>query len=234
MSASFRCWHLFCDDKLAKTIKIMNENNENIEEMKSETLEEPQANENTENNATAEAPADENAETAENAETQAEEEAPAEPTVEEQLAAANATIEELKKAALYKAAEFDNYRKHVIKEKADLIKTGGANVMKAILPIIDDFERAEQMMDKSEDVNAVKEGVTLIIDKFLKLLATEGLKKIDCIGKEFDTDYHEAIAMVPGQPAEMQNKVIDCVQAGYMMGDKVIRYSKVAVAKDNN
>lgn len=173
-----------------------------------------------------------NPEEVENVEANAEE--PAEPTIEEQLAAANAKIEELKNDALYKAAEFDNFRKRVMKEKAELIKTGGANVMKAILPILDDFERAEQMMDKMEDVAAVKEGVNLIIEKFMKQLATEGLQKIDCIGKDFDTDFHEAIAMVPGQPAEMQNKVLDCVQAGYMMGDKVLRHSKVAVAKDNN
>lgn len=174
----------------------------------------------------------ENPEEVENAEANAEE--PAEPTIEEQLAAANEKIEELKKDALYKAAEFDNFRKRVMKEKAELIKTGGANVMKAILPILDDFERAEQMMDKMEDIAAVKEGVNLIIEKFMKQLATEGLQKIDCVGKDFDTDFHEAIAMVPGQPAEMQNKVLDCVQTGYMMGDKVIRHSKVAVAKDNN
>lgn len=196
----------------------MSENKENIEEMKSETLEEPQANENTEVNQNAEAEASET-------------EATAEPTIEEQLAAANATIEALKNEALYKAAEFDNFRKRVMKEKAELIKTGGANVVKAILPIIDDFERADLMMDKAEDVAAVKEGVKLIIEKFMKQLATEGLQKIDCVGKEFDTDFHEAIAMVPGQPEEMKNKVMDCVQTGYIMGDKVIRHAKVAVAQ---
>lgn len=196
----------------------MSENKENIEEMKSETLEEPQANENTEVNQNAEAEATET-------------EATAEPTIEEQLAAANATIEALKNEALYKAAEFDNFRKRVMKEKAELIKTGGANVVKAILPIIDDFERADLMMDKAEDVAAVKEGVKLIIEKFMKQLATEGLQKIDCVGKEFDTDFHEAIAMVPGQPEEMKNKVMDCVQTGYIMGDKVIRHAKVAVAQ---
>lgn len=191
----------------------MSEKKENIEEMKSATLDETQTNENTENTEVAE------------------ETVKAEPTIEEQLAAANATIESLKNEALYKAAEFDNFRKRVIKEKAELIKTGGANVVKAILPIIDDFERAEQMMDKAEDVAAVKEGVNLIIEKFMKQLATEGLQKIDCVGKEFDTDYHEAIAMVPGQPEDMKNKVMDCVQTGYMMGDKVIRHAKVAVAQ---
>lgn len=198
----------------------MSENKENVEEMKAETLNDVQA-DNSENTV--------EADNVENAEETTEE--VAEPTVEEQLEAALAKIEELKNEALYKAAEFDNFRKRVIKEKAELIKVGGENVMKAILPIIDDFERAEQMMDKAEDVAAVKEGVMLIIDKFLKQLATEGLQKIDCIGKEFDTDYHEAIAMVPGQPEEMKNKVMDCVQAGYMMHDKVIRHSKVAVAQ---
>lgn len=203
---------LYCHiDK--KQTKIMSEKKENIEEMKSATLDEAQTNENTENTEVAE------------------ETVKAEPTIEEQLAAANATIESLKNDALYKAAEFDNFRKRVIKEKAELIKTGGANVVKAILPIIDDFERAEQMMDKAEDVAAVKEGVNLIIEKFMKQLATEGLQKIDCVGKEFDTDYHEAIAMVPGQPEDMKNKVMDCVQTGYMMGDKVIRHAKVAVAQ---
>lgn len=203
---------LYCHiDK--KQTKIMSEKKENIEEMKSATLDEAQTNENTENTEAAE------------------ETVKAEPTIEEQLAAANATIESLKNEALYKAAEFDNFRKRVIKEKAELIKTGGANVVKAILPIIDDFERAEQMMDKAEDVAAVKEGVNLIIEKFMKQLATEGLQKIDCVGKEFDTDYHEAIAMVPGQPEDMKNKVMDCVQTGYMMGDKVIRHAKVAVAQ---
>lgn len=198
----------------------MSENKENVEEMKAETLNDVQA-DNSENTV--------EADNVENAEETTEE--VAEPTIEEQLEAALAKIEELKNEALYKAAEFDNFRKRVIKEKAELIKVGGENVMKAILPIIDDFERAEQMMDKAEDVAAVKEGVMLIIDKFLKQLATEGLQKIDCIGKEFDTDYHEAIAMVPGQPEEMKNKVMDCVQAGYMMHDKVIRHSKVAVAQ---
>lgn len=203
-------------------------NKENIEEMKSETIDEAQTNVNTEDTQTAE----QQAESTETSESKSEEiPQPAEPPLEEQLAAANATIDALKNEALYKAAEFDNFRKRVIKEKAELIKTGGANVVKAILPIIDDFERAEQMMDKAEDVAAVKEGVKLIIEKFLKQLATEGLEKIECVGKEFNTDFHEAIAMVPGQSEEMKNKVMDCVQTGYKMGDKVIRHAKVAVAQ---
>lgn len=196
--------------------------NEKVEEMKGETLNENVTDENINNVAN-----DTEASSAENQNA----EEPKEMTLEEQLESANKQIEALKTEALYKAAEFDNFRKRVIKEKADLIKTGGVNVMKAILPIIDDFERAELMMDKAEDVSAVKEGVKLIIDKFLKQLASEGLQKIDCVGKEFDTDYHEAVAMVPGQPEEMKNKVMDCIQTGYMMHDKVIRHSKVAVAQ---
>lgn len=200
----------------------MTENNENIEEMKAETLNDEQPTNNTEEATSAEnTPAEEATSTEE-----------PDLTLEEQLALANAKIEQLQKDALYKVAEFDNFRKRQMKEKAELIKNGGANVMKALLPIIDDFERADQMMDKMEDIAAVKEGLKLIIEKFMKQLATEGLQKIDCVGKDFDTDYHEAIAMVPGQPAEMQNKVMDCIQTGYMMGDKVLRHAKVAVAND--
>ena len=206
----------------------MSENTENIEEMK---IEDPSATQSEETNDIKNA--ESSADTNESSSADPADE-PKEPTIEEQLAAANAKIEELKNEALYKAAEFDNFRKRVMKEKADLIKNGGANVMKAILPVLDDFERADQMMDKAEDVVSVKEGVKLIIDKFMKQLATEGLKKIECIGKDFDTDFHEAVAMVPGQPSEMQNKVMDCVLSGYMMGDKVLRHSKVVVAKDNN
>lgn len=200
----------------------MTENNENIEEMKAETLNDEQPTNNTEEPTSADNASAEEATPTEEPEL----------TLEEQLALANAKIEQLQKDALYKVAEFDNFRKRQMKEKAELIKNGGANVMKALLPIIDDFERADQMMDKMEDIAAVKEGLKLIIEKFMKQLATEGLQKIDCVGKDFDTDYHEAIAMVPGQPAEMQNKVMDCIQTGYMMGDKVLRHAKVAVAND--
>lgn len=179
-----------------------------------------------------ETPADEevNEETAETSEeAQAEQEEDNSP--EAQLAKAENEIAELKDKYLRQAAEFDNYRKRVIKEKADLIKTGGERMATAILPILDDFERAHETMDKMEDVAAVKEGVQLIIEKFLKLLKQEGLEKMDVVGQPFDTDYHEAIAMVPGQPDEMRGKVLDCVQTGYKLNDKVIRHAKVAVAE---
>lgn len=176
--------------------------------------------------------AQEEKETAEEeAKTEEAEEAPQEKTVEEKLADAEAQIAELKNQMLYKAAEFDNYRKRVMQEKAELIKNGGAKVITSILPIIDDFERAEQNMEKLEDVAACKEGVVLIIDKFMKLLKQEGLEKMDVVGKPFDTDFHEAVAMVPGMPEDQKNKVIDCIMEGYLLNDKVIRHAKVAVAE---
>ena len=154
-----------------------------------------------------------------------------EPSVEEQLVEAQTKIAELNDKYLRLMAEFDNYRKRVMKEKSELIKSAGTKVITTILPVLDDMERAEQNIEKMEDVAALKEGLLLIFDKFMKLLATEGLKKIDTIDKVFDTDYHEAVAMVPGQPDELKGKVIDCIQTGYMLNDKVIRHAKVAVAQ---
>jgi molecular chaperone GrpE len=168
--------------------------------------------------------------TEQNENIEAEQEEVKEKTVEEKLEEAEAQIEELKKQMLYKAAEFDNYRKRVMQEKAELIKNGGTKVITTILPILDDLDRAQQTMDKMEDVAACKEGVVLIIDKFLKLLKQEGLEKMEAVGKVFDTDYHEAIAMVPADE-EKKGKVIDCVLDGYTLNDKVIRHAKVAVGE---
>ena len=152
-------------------------------------------------------------------------------TPEEKIAALEAQVAELKTQQLYKVAEFDNFRRRAMQEKAELIKNGGTNVIKSLLPVVDDLERAQQNMDKYEDVAAVKEGLNLIIDKFFKQLAQEGLKKMDVVGQPFDSDYHEAIAMVPGLPEDQKGKVIDCMTAGYTLNDKVIRYAKVAVAE---
>lgn len=148
-----------------------------------------------------------------------------------ELEQSQALVEEYKDKYLRQVAEFDNYRKRVIKEKAELIKNGGEKVISAILPIVDDFERASENMAKMEDVAAVKEGVELIIEKFLTTLHKEGLEKIDAVGQPFDVDYHEAIAMVPSPSDDMKGKVIDCVQTGYKLNDKVIRHAKVAVAE---
>ena len=156
---------------------------------------------------------------------------PAELTPEEKISELEKQVEDLKNQQLYKVAEFDNFRKRVMQEKAELITNGGSKVITTLLPIIDDLERAQQNMDRYEDVAAVKEGLNLIIDKFFKLLAQEGLKKMEVMGQPFDSDLHEAIAMVPGQPDEMKGKVIDCMTPGYTLNDKVIRYAKVAVAE---
>ena len=133
-------------------------------------------------------------------------------------------VEELKKQLLYKTAEFENYRKRTLKEKAELILNGGEKTIAAILPVLDDFERA--IADKSEDPKAIKEGVQMIFNKFTKTLEGLGVKKIETADKDFDVDYHEAIAMVPGMGDDKKGKVIDCVQTGYTLNDKVIRHAK--------
>ena len=145
------------------------------------------------------------------------------------LEAAKAEIEELKKQALYKQAEFDNYRKRTLKEKADLILAGGEKTITAILPVLDDFERA--MADKSDDPAVIREGMQLIFNKFTKALEQLGVKKIETEGTDFNVDFHESIALVPGMGEDKKGKVIDCVQTGYTLNDKVIRFAKVAVAQ---
>ena len=145
------------------------------------------------------------------------------------LEKAQKEVEELKKQLLYKTAEFENYRKRTLKEKADLILNGGEKTISAILPILDDFERA--IADKSEDPKAIKEGVQMIFNKFTKALEGLGVKKIETADKDFDTDFHEAIAMVPGMGDDKKGKIIDCIQTGYTLNDKVIRHAKVAVGQ---
>ncbi len=161
-------------------------------------------------------------ETAENAET-------AETEQQDPLEAAKAEIEELKKQALYKQAEFENFRKRTLKEKADLILAGGEKAITAILPVLDDFERA--LADKSDDANAIREGMELIFQKFQKTLESLGVKKIETDGVDFNVDYHESVALVPGMGEDKKGKVIDCVQTGYTLNDKVIRFAKVAVGQ---
>ncbi len=145
------------------------------------------------------------------------------------LTKAQQEVEELKKQLLYKTAEFENYRKRTLKEKAELILNGGEKTVAAILPVLDDFERA--IADKSEDPKAIKEGVQMIFNKFVKTLEGLGVKKIETNDKDFDVDFHEAIAMVPGMGDDKKGKIIDCVQTGYTMNDKVIRHAKVAVGQ---
>lgn len=162
--------------------------------------------------------------TEENTEAQTEETPEADPLEEAQK-----QIEELKDKYLRTVAEFDNYKKRTLKEKTELILNGGAKTVAAILPVLDDFERA--IADKSEDPKAIKEGIQNIFNKFVKSLESLGVKQIETKDKDFDTDYHEAVAMVPGMGDDKKGKVVDCLQTGYTMNDKVIRHAKVAVGQ---
>ena len=147
------------------------------------------------------------------------------------LLKAQAEIEALKDKNLRQMAEFDNFRKRTIKEKAELILNGGEKVLTALLPVLDDLERAMQNISKSDDVATLREGVELIVSKLNKTLESQGLTRIETDGADFDTDFHEAIALVPVEEAEKKGRVIDCVQTGYKLGDKVIRHAKVAVGQ---
>lgn len=159
----------------------------------------------------------------EEAEEKAEEKDPLEKAVAE--------IAELKDQYLRKVAEFENYRKRTLKEKTELILNGAEKTVDAILPVVDDMERAMANADKTEDIEAMKEGMDLIFKKLMKTLEGLGVKKIETEDKDFDTDFHEAVAMVPGMGDDKKGKVIDCVQTGYTLNDKVIRHAKVAVGQ---
>lgn len=156
-------------------------------------------------------------------------------TEEEKLAReleeANRTIEEQKDKYLRLAAEFDNYRRRTMKEKAELILNGGEKTIDSILPTVDDFERALKNMETATDVDAVREGVELIYNKFMSALAQNGVKVIETKGMALDTDYHEAIAVIPAPDPALKGKILDCVQTGYMLNDKVIRHAKVVVGE---
>ena len=145
------------------------------------------------------------------------------------LTAAQNDAEQWKDKYIRLVAEFENYKKRTLKEKSELILNGSEKTVAAILPILDDFERATA--DKTEDPQAIKEGYELIYKKFLKALETLGVNKIETDNADFNVDYHEAIAMVPGMGDDKKGKVIDCVQTGYTLNDKVIRHAKVAVGQ---
>lgn len=151
--------------------------------------------------------------------------------MQQQLIACEEKIAAQQDQILRQAAEFDNYRKRTLKEKAELIKNGGEKTLTAILPVLDDFERALKNMEASEETKAMKEGVELIFNKFQKILGQEGLQKIETEGQAFDVDFHEAIALIPAPSEDLKGKILDCVQTGYMLNDKVIRHAKVAVAQ---
>lgn len=159
------------------------------------------------------------------------EELSAEDKMAKELKEAKQALEDYKDKYLRLSAEFDNYRKRTLKEKAELIKNGGEKAISAVLPILDDLERALQNMQKADDVKAMYEGIDLIYQKFLKNLNHEGLVKMEPVGENFDTDFHEAIALVPAPEEAQKGKVLDCVQTGYKLNEKVIRHAKVVVAQ---
>lgn len=152
-------------------------------------------------------------------------------SVEEQLQKAQEEIQHLKENHLRQLAEFDNYRKRTLKEKAELILNGGEKVLTAFLPVLDDLARAQENIEKNQDYNTLKEGVDLIVKKLYKVLGEQGLTVIEAEGQPFDTDYFEAVALVPVEDDAQKGKIIDCVQTGYKLNDKVIRHAKVVVGQ---
>lgn len=163
--------------------------------------------------------------------TESNQELTGEELLQKQLDEANEKIASLEDKYLRQVAEFDNYRKRTIKEKAELIKNGGERAIESILPVLDDFERAIQNMSKDESTAEMLTGVELIYNKFIGILKQNGLQKIETEGEEFNTDYHEAIAMIPTPDESLKGKVLDCVQTGYTLNEKVIRHAKVAVGE---
>lgn len=152
-------------------------------------------------------------------------------TLENQLVELQNEVEKQKKEYLFLAAEFDNYRKRTLKEKAEIIKNGGENVLKGLLPILDDFERGIKAAESDANAESMLEGMKLIYNKLVKYMESMGVKEMNSTGETFDADLHEAIAQVPAPSEDMKGKVLDTVQKGYMINDKVLRHAKVAVAQ---
>lgn len=191
---------------------------------KSQNIDETEELNNIETTETTQSPIDE-------AQSQTEPETTETDTLSEEVASLKEKVEQLTKDKLLLMADFDNYRKRTIKEKADLIKSGGEECLKNLLPVIDDFERSLQALNSSTDVEALVEGVNLIYNKFKGYLAQNGVKEIETADAPFDTEYHEAVTTFPVEDPEKKGKVIDCVQKGYTLNDKVIRFSKVVVGE---
>lgn len=207
-----------------KSINIMKEENENIKDEESVNNTQNETNENvTDADNKTEETTDKNEEDGVKDGTEEKETDPLEAALNE--------IAQLKDKYLRSVAEFDNYRKRTLKEKAELILNGSEKAVQAILPIIDDMERALANSEKTEDAEVLKEGMKLIYQKTNKIMEGLGVKKIDTTDADFDTNFHEAVAMVPGMGDEKKGKVLDCVQTGYTLNDKVIRHAKVAVGQ---
>ena len=163
--------------------------------------------------------------------TEATEAPAAELTDAEKLAQAEAEIAELKDKILRQAADFANFRKHSMATHTELILNGGKKVLESLLPILDDMERAEANLAKSEEVETLREGLSLIFQKLQRTLEQQGLKKMETKEAQFDTDFHEAVALFPTEDEQQKNHIIDCVQTGYMFNDKVLRHAKVVVGQ---
>jgi len=163
--------------------------------------------------------------------TEATEAPAAEMTDAEKLAQAEAEITELKDKILRQAADFANFRKHSMATHTELILNGGKKVLESLLPILDDMERAEASLAKSEEVETLREGLSLIFQKLQRTLEQQGLKKMETKEAQFDTDFHEAVALFPTEDEQQKNHIIDCVQTGYMLNDKVLRHAKVVVGQ---
>ena len=163
--------------------------------------------------------------------TEATEAPAAELTDAEKLAQAEAEIAELKDKILRQAADFANFRKHSMATHTELILNGGKKVLESLLPILDDMERAEANLEKSEEVETLREGLSLIFQKLQRTLEQQGLKKMETKEAQFDTDFHEAVALFPTEDEQQKNHIIDCVQTGYMLNDKVLRHAKVVVGQ---
>ncbi|MBR3453090.1 MAG: nucleotide exchange factor GrpE [Muribaculaceae bacterium] len=150
-------------------------------------------------------------------------------TPEQKITELETQLEHEKKEYLFLMADFENFRKRTLKEKADLIKNGAESAMRELLPVVDDLERALAAIDKGGDLDSLKEGVNLIYNKFVKYLESQHVTAIDSTGKDFDTDVHEAVTMFPAPDPAMKGKVIDTTIKGYMINDKVLRHAKVVV-----
>ena len=150
---------------------------------------------------------------------------------EEQLEKVESELLELKDKHIRLQAEFDNYRKRTLKERMELLKTANESLLISILPVIDDFDRAMQTLNKIEEESPIKDGVKLIYNKFQEFLKQNGVKEIEAKGQKFDTDLHEAITKIPAPTEELKGKIVDVVQKGYYLNDKIIRFSKVVIGE---
>ena len=177
------------------------------------------------------APVEEEIDTETDTESVTETETEAVEETEDELSALKSQVADLNDKYLRSVAEFDNYRKRTLKERAELILNGGEKVLTAILPVVDDMERAIENGAKTDDPQVLREGMELIYHKLVKVLESQGVTAIDTTDADFDTDVHEAVAMVPGMGDDKKGKVIDCVQKGYKLNEKVIRHAKVAVGQ---